>query len=141
MTDTPLSKAWRRTVAQCVCQTRDCPGWPNHQHTEPPHGGPVIVDRVYLVPFGRAWDQWAGDIDKLDRNLFDALGCTREDDAQLIADDSLIVGGSHLKVPCPQGADPGLAFEVRRCVSVTLTVLERSALRFVESMRSGVPGR
>lgn len=80
MQDTPQSKAWRRLVAEEVKRDMRVRGQvldvPN------PFQGPVVVRCVFVRPDD------IGDVDKLARNVLDAISI----DAKLIADDVQVVG-------------------------------------------------
>lgn len=69
------------------------PGW--QKGLRPPHVGPVRVQLVYFLPVTRARliRQGSGDIDKLERNVLDAL--TK---AGVYSDDAQVVGCTHEKV-------------------------------------------
>jgi Holliday junction resolvase RusA-like endonuclease len=72
--DTAQSKQWRKLMASAVLRAR----------TAPTYAGPVAVECAFVTPDA------SRDIDKLARNVLDAIGCTRTDDAHLIVDDSYV---------------------------------------------------
>ena len=87
--DTPGSKRWRGLVAYAATQAmRRAPrAWPLK--------GPVEMALVYrlAVTEEELIEQGAGDIDKLERNIFDAL-----QDAGVYANDAQVVRCAHEKV-------------------------------------------
>lgn len=131
-TDTPASKRWRALMAERVRQDIE-----RRRHPEPnvwidetawPYTGPVLVAAYFwLEPTtGKAiehaqrtgaatWDK-AGDVDKLARNLLDALGSPRHPkrlDAPLCAevykDDNQVINCNVWKFPADRsrGRAPG----------------------------------
>jgi Holliday junction resolvase RusA-like endonuclease len=102
--DTPQSKAWRRVVAMSVRGAAAAVGGVTKINR------PVQVRCAFHLP-GDPVAHGAGDIDKLERNVLDALGCTRPDDAHLIADDNLVTQLIGIKVGPSQWV--GLDLEVR----------------------------
>jgi len=119
--DKPSSYKWRKLVAERVkSDAAKRPVWQEVwseglsgpyvgrvgvriiSYGQPPSGGPT---GEWLLT--RAW-KWLiakagfGDVDKFARNVLDALSCEREDDAHLIADDSLVVDlYSHKRLALP----------------------------------------
>jgi Holliday junction resolvase RusA-like endonuclease len=91
--DTPASGAWRKLMAyQLRARARDRPDIF-------PLVGPVAVYALWVLA-GDVITTGAGDKDKLDRNLFDALT-----DAGVYADDVQVVDGRTMKI---RGDSPGV---------------------------------
>lgn len=108
--DTPQSKAWRRIMAGAV---RD-----DLYRREPfkrSHTGPVHVTALWWLP-SPVTQRGAGDIDKLVRNLLDALSAPgqRTEDTSLcagaIVDDNQVQGVESWKFHDP--AQPGVLVRV-----------------------------
>ena len=76
------SKTWRRLVAQ---RARDVAGG------AAPIVGPVAVRLAFYLPVIDVWVGRPGDIDKLARNVLDALGSTDPGDAAVYGDDAQVV--------------------------------------------------
>jgi Holliday junction resolvase RusA-like endonuclease len=96
--DTPASKRWRALVvyAAQIAMRGETQAWPLD--------GPVRVDVEYWLPVkdeAALIAQGAGDKDKLDRNIYDAL-----QDAGVFANDSQVVDGQSTKAVA-QGQGPG----------------------------------
>ena len=96
--DTPASKRWRALVAYAAGQAMRSvtQAWPLD--------GPVRVDVEYWLPVKdevALIAQGAGDKDKLDRNIYDAL-----QDAGVFANDSQVVDGQSTKYVA-RGRGPG----------------------------------
>lgn len=104
MQDTPQSKAWRAHVAASVCASRKL-GCAYGRH------GHLAVDGRFTVRLGFVLpdETWlrGNDVDKLARNVLDAIGCSRRDDAHLIADDSMVLNLHVQKTPA-MGTPTGL---------------------------------
>lgn len=91
MQDSPASKAWRSVVASEVARYMRV-NRPIEQVTMPAFDGPVAVRCVFVVPprsltDDRGIDLGVGDVDKLARNVLDAISI----DAKLIVDDVQVV--------------------------------------------------
>jgi hypothetical protein len=110
--DKPSSYKWRKLVAERVksdLTKRHGVAWGEEAYNQ--------RVGVRIISYGRppekgSWLQRAknwliakagfGDVDKFARNVLDALSCEREDDAHLIADDSLVVDlYSHKRLALP----------------------------------------
>jgi Holliday junction resolvase RusA-like endonuclease len=106
--DTPASKRWRQLVAYAVRNAMA-----NRQRLSGPDPlvgpieGPVFITVVYRLPVTEAKliEQGSGDVDKLDRNLLDAL-----QDAGLYHNDAQVVRCWSDKVSDLK--DPGMDFTV-----------------------------
>lgn len=72
--DTPKSKAWRRVMAGAIRDDLVRRQWPMNTY---PHVGPVMVEAVWWLPVP-VLQVRAGDLDKLLRNLLDALSSPNE---------------------------------------------------------------
>lgn len=111
MHDTPGSHRWRQQVAYIVkatCGARRLGAsvW---------YDGPVTVGMVFYLPVVDVTAVRAGDLDKLERNVLDALGCTDPDDARFYEDDVQVVRILSEKRSAADGASgPGLALTVWR---------------------------
>lgn len=95
--DTPQSKAWRRLMAG-ACRDDLARRWPMPAMVPIPYPSPVAVTAYWFLPREPTAYQ-AGDIDKLLRNLLDALSAPtpkRTTDVSLcagaIVDDNQVVG-------------------------------------------------
>lgn len=130
-TDTPESKRWRAFMAETVRQDMARRTLARHNEiiAPYPHTGPVAVwfavwlpKRIVPMPFETPIWSGAGDIDKLARNLLDALGSPRREDrrdaplcAGVYLDDNQVVKISgekytaHLANP---GLTPGMVIQV-----------------------------
>jgi hypothetical protein len=107
--DKPSSYRWRKLVAERV--RGDFAKRFAGMAIIPPHEGRVGVRIISYGQTRGVFERWAawliakagfGDVDKLARNVLDALSCEREDDAHLIADDSLVVDlYSHKRLALP----------------------------------------
>jgi Holliday junction resolvase RusA-like endonuclease len=86
--DSAGSKRWRQLVAYSAeCAMRGVTqGWPLT--------GPVELDLTYCLPVdvAKLIEQGSGDLDKLERNIFDAL-----QDAGVYANDAQVVACTHRK--------------------------------------------
>lgn len=93
--DTPASKRWRQMVAHMALAEKDRHRVRPESHQDWPLVGPVRVDVHYSLPVSTIAEliaQGAGDKDKLDRNVYDAL-----QDAGIYANDSQVVDGASKK--------------------------------------------
>lgn len=113
MVDKPSSRVWRKLIAERVKSHLAKLG-EDHYLLVLPYGGRV---GVRIVSYAQAPKSakgllgvWAwliaragfGDVDKLARNVLDALSCEDPDDAHLIADDSQVVDlYSHKRLAMP----------------------------------------
>lgn len=112
MRDKPSSRVWRKLIAERVKQSAAKLHGVAWDPVEPePFTGRV---GVRIVSYGqppsgpRSMVLWLiaragfGDVDKLARNVLDALSCEDPDDAHLIADDSQVVDlYSHKRLAMP----------------------------------------
>lgn len=142
MQDSPASKAWRSVVAEEVRRyMRVYPGGPREYWIEEsaslanwsavPFDGPVAVRCVFVVPepgTRQAGMFGAGDVDKLARNVLDAISI----DARLIADDVQVV-----RLVCDRvvGEKAGLALTVAGLDAADMEDVRHVAMREVEAVR------
>lgn len=109
MRDKPSSRVWRKLIAERVKTDAEKRGYGTEFHS---YAGRVGVRIVSYGPMpaksskaGRVWliaRAGFGDVDKLARNVLDALSCEDPDDAHLIADDSQVVDlYSHKRLAMP----------------------------------------
>lgn len=133
--DTPQSTAWKQSM---VKQLRELVGIEVARVAgavmridAEPYAGPVEVHRFFRFAPAPGWPshetEWPvavdiGDVDKLTRNLLDAL-----QQAGVIADDRNVIGGAELKRWCKPGEEPGVEILVR-AASVWATSVERILL-------------
>ncbi len=120
MQDTPQSKRWRQLVASAVrddCGLREpyagSRGLNDPLMTSGPYGGSVAVRCVFVRADGK------GDVDKLARNVLDALT-----DSRVIADDVQVVRLHCWRVDRVDGRGDGafvLVEEVKREMSPSVT--------------------
>jgi len=96
LVDTPQSKAWRRLMAGAIRDDLQRRHWPASDVRCEPYPGPVHVDATWWLPVDPL-AHGAGDLDKLLRNLLDALSAPgpRTTDRSLcagaIVDDNQVV--------------------------------------------------
>lgn len=121
------SKGWREQVAETVLRTCGAtPGPQGFTRWWEPVRGPVVASLTVWLPrpaslraetVGPRWDWpisiYDGDLDKLQRNIGDALT-----DTGVIADDSLIVGWSAWKLWAPTATGAGALIELRNVSDV-----------------------
>ena len=127
------SNAWRKMVAERVGADRRRRLWPNPLplpdpmlgEVSDPFNGRVGVRVVsYLQPPAavlrrdvEVWRDWlmsdkSGDVDKLLRNVLDAIGCEDKDDAQLIANDGQVWDAMSHKRLAVGGVAPGQLIQI-----------------------------
>lgn len=131
--DTEQSKTWKNSMvrqlreALGITVARVAGGKVERTDGGQPYGGAVEVHRFFrfdrqaskaaAAEAGEIWpshqDEWPvaldiGDVDKLTRNLLDALT-----QAGVLADDRLVVAGAELKRWCREGERPGVDILVR----------------------------
>jgi Holliday junction resolvase RusA-like endonuclease len=94
------SKDWRRLVAKTVRRRREDAGLA-------PTSGSVAVSCVFLLPVADVMAPGAGDIDKLLRNVLDALT-----DAGVYVDDVQVVSVDGRKVPASAAGVTGVTIAV-----------------------------
>lgn len=115
------SKDWRQQVAETVLRTYGAvPGPTGFTRWWQPASGPVVASLTVWLPrpaalradAGPRWDWpisiYDGDLDKLQRNIGDALT-----DTGVIADDSLIVGWTAWKLWAATATGAGALIELR----------------------------
>lgn len=145
--DSPASKAWRSVVASevrrymgAVPRGRAAEYWTEEGApltllptlaSVMPFAGPVAVRCVFVVPPGSdapSGRLGVGDVDKLARNVLDAISI----DARLIADDVQVV-----RLVCDRvvGEMPGLALTVAALDAADLDNCRAAALREVSGVR------
>jgi len=104
--DTPASHRWRQQVAYVARQVMA-----DRARAEP-LSGRIVVGLVFYLPVGDVTQRQCGDLDKLERNVLDALGCTDPDDARLYVDDVQVVRIVSEKRPATSNNPAGLSLRV-----------------------------
>jgi Holliday junction resolvase RusA-like endonuclease len=107
--DTPASKRWRQLVAYAAGEAMKATSVRTGLETLWPLAGPVSLTLTYYLPVDEAAliAQGSGDIDKLERNIFDAL-----QDAGVYANDAQVVDCWHGKRVPIQGGVTGVMIKV-----------------------------
>jgi Holliday junction resolvase RusA-like endonuclease len=136
--DTPQSKAWRRIMAGAV---RDDLARRQHRLAYGaggrPHAGPVAVTAAWFLPVP-VTQHGAGDLDKLLRNLLDALSAPgeRTQDRSLcagaIVDDNQVQNVDSWKHCDAQ--TPGVAVQVRALSQAQIDAAQFGARRWRDSL-------
>ena len=132
--DSPASKAWRSVVAEETKRYMRVCDVPMIGGLFVPFDGPVAVRCVFVVPPGADGDVGymalgVGDVDKLARNVLDAISI----DARLIADDVQVV-----RLVCDRvvaAGPPGLALTVAALDVADMENCRAAALREVSGVR------
>ena len=130
--DTPQSKAWRRLMAG-ACRDDLARRWPTPAMVPIPYPSPVAVTAYWFLP-REPTAYGAGDIDKLLRNLLDALSAPtpgRTTDASLCAgairDDNQVVGipesWQYYDPQCP-----GVLVQMRALTSGEVAIMRSDAI-------------
>lgn len=101
MHDTPASSQWRALVARAAKMARRDWAWEAYP-------GPVAVACVFYLPVADVIAVRSGDIDKLVRNVLDALT-----DAQVYVDDVQVVRAVAEKIAATDLLRPGVWISVK----------------------------
>lgn len=132
------SKEWRRLMADACRRdlvARMGEGWAASASMRPisvratfriapPNRLPGWAAALMAVgrPFAAIWGR-AGDIDKLSRNLLDALGSTDKRDANVYADDNQVIQLVVHKIACLGGEPPGVRVTVNELDDEDMTAI------------------
>lgn len=128
--DTPQSKNWRRVMAGAIRDDLRRRRQRDPELLMPPYPGPVVVHTTWWLPVP-VLQVRAGDIDKLLRNLLDALSAptARTTDASLcsgsIGDDNQVQGLVGWKFHDP--VSPGVLAVVETLSEIDLIKIEGAA--------------
>jgi Holliday junction resolvase RusA-like endonuclease len=108
MSDTPASHRWRQQMAYVIKgHYRQAGGI-----VPAPIEGACVVGMIFYLPIEDVTREGSGDIDKLARNVLDALGTSDPDDARVYVTDAQVIRMAAEKRPATSLHASGLQLRV-----------------------------